>query len=877
MPAVGSTQSSTERRRSARVSESYPLVIRGSDLLGQPFEERTATLNFNLHGCRYSSKHHLPKNTWLTIESPKNSARRNVRARVAWIQRPHSVREFFQIAVELESPENIWGLDPPPADWSSEVPSYHRAAETPAEQTEIRAVEVTSSGAIPARLASYMGKLMTDINENSIQDSSLVASGSENEFTPAPDSPFLRELRAELNRHAEKAVESAAATAEERIRQNADELEHQRRAASDESFQKWKEEFAKTADEAREHFTQHLASMRDESLNELKSGFEENISRARELMAEFERNIDALRTEANSAQESIGRLAHTRLEIEGAEAARLSKAVESSKERGAAAEGELEAWRSRLRSEMNLAQAEWSELLQSSLDGSLQRLLDQLSQRSQEVQRGEETRMSERFADLIHPVNEAAAKAGQALAEIRFGLETQVAAARSSLEEMERSAARIRENSAQFEAAGHDSVNELHRRLENVLDAQTAEMSRRVEALASGMSQRISPAIEAMGNQQVERAVAQMEAKFAPHLERVPALLRELDARELQAEEGLRLHRERLRQMSENSQRDVASRMVFTLAELQRDFESARKQALAKWNEELDASGVRVSHSATEALGQASEWFQQEARSRLQVLVEQALASANTGLDEKVADASQKFEVRLGEQVNDRVAQVSQHVEGLGNEVAERTKTRLEAAAETAARSFGEIVRGISDQEMDFLGQRSRAAVQDRAQEFERTSTELLGNLEAGARGSLEQFHAQFGAHFESRIAQGRSALASEFTAAMDGYRAERDAHEQQWSAKLDELTEEAQGKYQERLDKAADSWSVSSVRRLNEHGQNVIESLMRSADQTLRDSFAKIFDGMSEMLRERVSANASSAFAPSPNRETGEQSSSHQ
>ena len=791
VPAVGSTQSSTERRRSARVSESFPLVIRGSDLLGQPFEERTSTLNFNLHGCRYSSKHHLPKNTWLTIESPKNSARHNVRARVAWIQRPHSVREFFQIAVELESPENIWGLDSPPADWFAEVPSYQRTAETPAEQTEIRAVEEVNSGAIPARPASYMGKPMTDINENSIQDSSLAASGSGNDFTPAPDSPFLRELRAELNRHAEQAVESAAATAQERIRQNADELEHQRRAASDESFQKWKEEFAKTA--------------------------------------------------------------------------------------GGAMDNELDAWRSRLRSEMNLAQAEWSELLQSSLDGSMQRLVEQLSQRSQEVQRCEETRMGERFADLIHPVNEAAAKAGQTLAEIRFGLETQVAAARSSLEDMERSAVRIRENSAQFEAAGHDSLNELHRRLENVLDAQTAEMSRRVEALVSGMSQRISPAIEAMGNQQVERAVAQMEAKFAPHLERVPALLRELDARELQTEEGLRLHRERLRQMAENSQRDVASRMVFTLAELQRDFESARTQALAKWNEELDASGVRASHSATEALGQASEWFQQEARSRLQVLVEQALASANTGMDEQVADATHKFEARLGEQANDRVAQVSQHIEGLGNEVAERTKTRLEAAAETAARSFGEIVRGISDQEIDFLGQRSRAAVQDRAQEFERTSTELLGNLEAGARGSLEQFHAQFGAHFESRIAQGRSALASEFSSALDGYRTERDAHEQHWSAKLNELTEEAEGKYQERLDKAADSWSVSSVRRLNEHGQNVIESLMRSADQTLRDSFAKIFDGMSEMLRERVAANASSAFPSSSNREAGEQPSSHQ
>ncbi|HTP44183.1 MAG TPA: hypothetical protein VMJ13_06440, partial [Candidatus Acidoferrum sp.] len=483
-----------------------------------------------------------------------------------------------------------------------------------------------------------------------------------------------------------------------------------------------------------------------------------------------------------------------------------------------------------------------------------------------------EGRMSERFADLIHPVNEAAAKAGQTLSEIRSGLEQQVAAARASLEEVERSAARIRENSAQFEAAGHDSLNELHRRLENVLDAQTAEMSRRIEALASGLSQRISQAIEAMGNQQVERATAQMETKLAPHLERVPALLRELDAREVQVEEGLRLHRERLRQLSENNQRDVASRMVFTLAELHRDFESARTQALAKWNEELEASGVRASHSATEALGRASEWFQQEARARLQVLVEQALASANAGLDTKITDAAQKFDIRLTEQASDRVARVNQDLEGLGNEIAARTKTRLESAAEAAASSFGEIVRGISEQEVEFLGQRSRAEVHERAEEFERTSGELLRNLEDRAQASIDHFHDQFGSHVESRIAQGQSALTSEFNAALDGYRKDRDTHHEQWIAKLNELSGDAEAKYQERLENAADSWSVSSVRRLNEHGQNVIESLMRSADQGLRDSFAKIFEGMSETLRQRTAVNppnvAGFAATPDPGNE---------
>ena len=107
---MDSNQPNTQRRRSERISESVPVIVRGIDLLGQPFEERTFTLALNLHGCRYSSKHHLPRNSWITLEVPRGGEMRNVRARVAWIQRPHSVREFFQIAVELESPANVWGM-----------------------------------------------------------------------------------------------------------------------------------------------------------------------------------------------------------------------------------------------------------------------------------------------------------------------------------------------------------------------------------------------------------------------------------------------------------------------------------------------------------------------------------------------------------------------------------------------------------------------------------------------------------------------------------------------------------------------------------------------------------------------------------------------
>jgi hypothetical protein len=55
----------------------------------------------------------------------------------------------------------------------------------------------------------------------------------------------------------------------------------------------------------------------------------------------------------------------------------------------------------------------------------------------------------------------------------------------------------------------------------------------------------------------------------------------------------------------------------------------------------------------------------------------------------------------------------------------------------------------------------------------------------------------------------------------------------------------------------------MSSVRRLNEHGHDVIESLMRSADQALRDSCARFFDGLAQTFRERSSAAGIGGHAP--------------
>ena len=191
-----------------------------------------------------------------------------------------------------------------------------------------------------------------------------------------------------------------------------------------------------------------------------------------------------------------------------------------------------------------------------------------------------------------------------------------------------------------------------------------------------------------------------------------------------------------------------------------------------------------------------------------------------------------------------------------------------EETAEAAAASFGQNLRGITEQEIGQFTSTSRSALADRIEDLERARGEFVGKLEASAGTSIERFREQMAAQLDASATEGRGVLAAEYSSTLDRYRAERDLREKQWVEDLGVLSNKATEKYQDRLETSSDSWMVSSVRRLNEQGKNAIESLVRSADQALRDSCSKVFESFAEMLRGRATDAARAPFAPEPSRE---------
>src|SRR5580698_8750189 len=136
--SLQSTDPGTQKRRSTRIVQAVPITVTGTDALGQPFKERTTTVMVNCHGCKYQSKHYVPKNSVVKLEIPQPEAGSKPKAtegRVVWVQRPRTVRELFQIGLEFEVPGNAWGIAFPPEDWAADAlpVDYSREQEVPFE------------------------------------------------------------------------------------------------------------------------------------------------------------------------------------------------------------------------------------------------------------------------------------------------------------------------------------------------------------------------------------------------------------------------------------------------------------------------------------------------------------------------------------------------------------------------------------------------------------------------------------------------------------------------------------------------------------------------------------------------------------------------
>src|SRR5271166_6879975 len=495
----GALNASTElrKRRSTRIVQAVPLNVTGVDALGRPFTERTSTLIINCHGCRYQSKHYVLKNMWVNLEVPSpepGHSPRRVRGKVAWIQRPRTVRQLFQVALELETPGNAWGIAFPPEDWfafpegTPFLPNAVAPADlsgsplppTPAE-TPLPIEEIEPGVATPDNIRVFPAPASaTDASMQLARQVARLLAEARQQIHAAAREAAVQAVNAERRVAFEQWEQRFAAFREEVAKETThavgtiqEETETRARTAQAAAAEALKNELPRWLAPQLEELTHQLTAQLAREGATQREQHEKQLSGAQEalqtLCAQADEAAAKLRTQAELAETQVSarleaivnnalEVARQREESAGSYRETLNAAIKDMQQQAVATQNEAQnALREHLTQEVQAAQFRWQE--------QLEQAAEKLKRHAQELRK---------------EVEEEGSKQSNA---VRESLEVQAKRLDASLAQVREATERLEQLPARIETVQHQAVAEFQSQLDDVLSLHRNELHRRSETL----------------------------------------------------------------------------------------------------------------------------------------------------------------------------------------------------------------------------------------------------------------------------------------------------------------------------------------------------------------------------------------------------------
>ncbi len=882
---LASSDPGTQKRRSTRIVQAVPLTVTGVDALGQPFKERTTTVMVNCHGCKYQSKHYVPKNSVVTLEIPRQQPGlppRAVQGRVIWVQRPRTVRELFQIGLEFEIAGNVWGIAFPPEDWtaypdeyapefpgpvdSPAAPQAKATAPTPQQAQPAAPPEKAEAPVAPAAstpvstppsapaapvapaadakihvmpspaqdsqlaIAKQMAKLVADAKQN--LDKSL-RQGAE-----AAINEEMTVVRQQLDAQLHDAVEKAIKVSMERVSESAVKKVVQQAA----------ERTASIVDEARRTSETSTAQLDAK----VRQAVQEAVSGAAEQAAQQAAEQTAAHNLKQAVEEAVKRA------ISGREASTPSLEILSSPE---AAQKHLNEWKKTLEEtaqtvrgqtvaqtsvEAAAASRRWREEFDAALSGATEKLGETLNQASQRAVTQAEQEIAARSSNLRSSLGEVVAEAEASIRSLGVGLQHE--------------RARAEESKAQLQDAASLTLAETRRRLDELLSSQYAEIGRKADQVITERAEQIEPTLQAAAQKVAERLSGQLDQRLAPKIEQVQNAVVQLGNAEQRAAQLQNALREQVRQASEQAAQiqstvreqvqelsqqaidESLARMRQETAKIPAEVEQKSREIVSKIEEELEQKRVETEHTTYESLLKASEWYQKKAQTTMQTTLERAVEQSTTALRDRAAEISSLLASELDHYRRTYIEHSQAQIEETAKEVVDRERGKLNETADIATAGFADRVHKVTGDSLRRFEQVSRDALE-----------KAHSDMEYNREGSLAKFQEKLDERLQEGIEQAREQLQSQLLPMMQAWDAHREAQQREWMEQLAKSSNESIEQYKTRLENASNSWLLASATTLGQHSQTVLETIAKAAEKRLRETCSDVLAGMGDTLKERL------------------------
>jgi len=892
------------KRRSTRIVQAVPLVVTGVDALGRPFTERTSTLIVNCHGCRYQSKHYVLKNMWVTLEIPHPEAGqppRNVRGRVAWIQRPRTVRQLFQVALELELPGNIWGIAFPPEDWFAfcDAGTAQPALQDTAPLQELAAAaEIhlplgepeppvavgsdnlrmfpTPASATDAslQLARQVTRLLAEAKQQiqaATREAAAHAVSAERHLAKEEWEQKFAFAREELARELSHAVE--------RIQQ---ESEARSRSAYNAAAETWQSELpARLAPqieqltrEVTQEISNHSTAQRSEHARQLAEAAEslravcqqaeEAVAR---LRAQAEQSEAQIAARAEAATRAVEETARQREETAGAQREWLNTAANETQQQVAAALSAARAsWQSQLSSEIEAAQARWRSTIESVLVEAQDRAAGGLNEHLRTLLAQLQEEAARQGVALQESAAGTSLETGERLARHRDSLREQVERMEAALGRSGESIERLEHFSSRVETSQQQALAGFQSQLDDVLSLHRNELHRRSDSLFEEINARIRGSFEESSRSAAANFEQQIANLVQPHVSEAQEAIHRLAGGRSLLEAAMTLQQDRIRALADEAFAEALGRFRENLGGAEQLLRETSQAITGGSLAELEGRAGELRQRALEDVLKSAEWYEKKAQTQIQNHAEKTIELTDAHLREKAGEISGVFASELDHSSRNFLGHARTQMEEAVRDSFERARALFAEAAETTAAAFTDEIQRTARQELDGFGEElQRSAVETRAQ-LDAARSEHAQRVTAEQEEFLRRFQVGVSGAVDAGVADAYQKVQGGLAPLLDSWKTMTEAHQADLQSVYAQIGEQSAERHKTRLENVSTQWMLATVAALDHQSRDVVKSIAATAEEKLREACAQVFADMGETLRERLKEIVAS-FTPTPER----------
>ncbi len=902
MVSEGMANAGTElrKRRSTRIVQAVPLVVTGVDALGRPFVERTSSLIINCHGARYQSKHYVLKNMWVKLEVPhpeSGQAPRTVRGRVAWIQRPRTVRQLFQVALELEIPGNVWGIAFPPEDWFGFDPDAERQILTsppvaslspetgaplenepgiPPIETELPppAVGVDNVRVFPAptsttdaslQLARQVTRLVADakqqIHTTAKEVVAQTAAAEQREAFEQWEQKFAA-ARAEVSNEADRAIE--------RIQKEIDERTRSAHAAAAEGLKNdlpgW---VAPQLESVTQELTDRIAHAGASQVAQQDQRLVELSARVADLLRQLEETGDRLNQRAN---ETDARLAER---VESAARA-IEEAARQREESAGAHWGSLSAEVGQAREQLHDAVADAKSALEQHVAERLGGVKEQLQGTSDDVVNSAQERIasslqehSNRLVAQLHEnlevetarhaggIQEVATRASneveqklQQLRETAQGeagrLDAAVQRANATIENLDQFLPRVASLQQQ-------ALNEFQTQLDDVLTLHRNELHRRSEALYAELNTRMNLSFATAGQDALARFDEQIKTTVEPHVAATNEAVHRLAGGRALLDAALTLQQDRIRNTADEAFAESLGRFRENLGGVEQLLHESAQKIVGQNLTELEGRAGDVRHHVVDEMHKSAEWYEKKVQTQIAGLTERAVEHAGNQLREKAAEISSVFAGELDHSSRNFVQHTQTQMEEVVRDAFDRARALFAEAADTTSAAFTDEIQRHGREELEGFSDVVRDTANTSFAQLQAKRAEIVQQTNAEQEEFLQRFRGALSGALETGISEAREKVQLGFAPLLESWKQTVEAHQAEMLKNYKDLSDQAAEHYRGRLENVSNSWMVATVTTLDKRAHDLMANIAVEAEGKMRETCSQVFETLGETLKERL------------------------